>query len=95
MSMICKAVGCNKKLNFSYDCDLCQGTYHKGCGKLRRVLDNILGEIKICGECQLDPINIAKYDLSSKPGGKRKRRKADMPLILQLMTQMRKKQKTP
>ena len=75
MALVCKA-GCNRKLNVSYDCDICLGTYHKGCSKLRKVLDVVLGNVKICKFCQEDPINIAKYDLTSASGNAKKRKKS-------------------
>ena len=73
MSQVCKA-NCGRKLNISYHCASCAGTFHKGCGKLRVYLDESDENVRLCGECQQLPSTLVKYKTIA-PGGKRKKRK--------------------
>ena len=60
MALVCKAA-CGKKLNISYHCANCNGTFHKGCGKLRVLLDESNDKVMLCGECKLIPSISSKY----------------------------------
>ena len=76
MALVCKAA-CGKKLNISYHCVSCAGTFHKGCGKLRTFLDETDDYVRLCGECQLLPTNSCKYKPSVVAGKQSKKRKIE------------------
>lgn len=76
MSLVCKA-GCNRKLNISYNCIHCKGTYHKGCGGFVKLRDDTQGEFRLCGECKILPSNIQQYNLQPNQESRRKRRRND------------------
>ena len=60
MALVCKTA-CDRKLSISYHCVSCNGTFHKGCGKLRVFLDESEVLVRLCGECQLLPVNANKF----------------------------------
>ena len=67
MALVCKAA-CGKKLNISYHYVSCADTFHKGCGKLRVFLDETDDYVRLCGECQLLPVNSCKFKPSVVAG---------------------------
>ena len=74
MALVGKAAW-GKKLNISYHCVSCNGTFYKGCGNFRVFLVETDEYVRLCGECQLLPANACKCKSSTVAGKPLKKRK--------------------